>query len=83
MEIDDMAIMIDAKPSYKGEGIVWEKLKEYLPNETVVYNQREVNGREYDFCVMSENLVLIVIEVKGCISTKITVNGIDNIMVDG
>lgn len=78
-----MAIMIDAKPSYKGEGIVWEKLKEYLPNETVVYNQREVNGREYDFCVMSENLGLIVIEVKGWISDKITVNGIDNIIVDG
>lgn len=78
-----MAKMIDTKPSYKGEGLVWDKLKKYLPDDMVVYNQREVNGREYDFCVMSENLGLIVIEVKGWISDKIAVNGVDHIMVEG
>ena len=51
-----MALMIDTKPSYKGEGKVWETLKEFLPDEMVVYNQREVNGREYDFCLLIENL---------------------------
>lgn len=78
-----MAKMIDTKPFYKGEGLVWDKLKEYLPDDMVVYNQREVNGREYDFCVMSENLGLIVIEVKGWVSDKIAVNGVDHIKVEG
>ena len=62
-----MAKMIDEKPSFKGEGKVWNKLSEYLPSDMVVYNQREINGREYDFCVMAENLGIVVIEVKGCL----------------
>lgn len=78
-----MAKMIDTKPSYKGEGLVWEKLNEYLPDEMVVYNQREINGREFDFCIMSENLGIVVIEVKGWQANKIKVNGIDDIAVDG
>ena len=78
-----MAKMIDTKPSYKGEGIVWEKLNEYLPDEMVVYNQREINGREFDFCIMSENLGIVVIEVKGWQANKIRVDGIDDIAVDG
>lgn len=78
-----MALMIDTKPSYKGEGKVWETLKEFLPDEMVVYNQREVNGREYDFCLLIENLGIVVIEVKGWLYDKITVNGVDNIMVEG
>ena len=75
--------MIDTKPSYKGEGLVWDKLKQYLPDDMIVYNQREVNGREYDFCVLSENLGLLVIEVKGWISDKVAVKGVDHIMVEG
>lgn len=47
----------------------------------VVYNQREINGREYDFCVMAENLGIVVIEVKGWLTEKIIVNGVDNIDV--
>ena len=50
-----MAKMIDNKPSWKGEGKVWESLSANLPGDNVVYNQREVNGREYDFCVMAED----------------------------
>lgn len=78
-----MAKMIDVRPSYKGEGKVWDSLEKYLPNDTVVYNQREINGREYDFCVMTENLGIIVIEVKGWLADKIKVNGVDNIEVGG
>ncbi|NYB74957.1 ATP-dependent helicase [Sedimentibacter hydroxybenzoicus DSM 7310] len=78
-----MAKMIDVKPSYKGEGKVWDSLCEYLSNDTVVYNQREINGREYDFCIMTENRGIIVIEVKGWAPDKITVNGVDNIEVEG
>ena len=62
-----MAKMIDNKPSWKGEGKVWESLSANLSGDNVVYNQREVNGREYDFCVMAENLGLVIIEVKGWI----------------
>ena len=32
-----MAKMIDERPSYKGEGLVWDKLKQYLPGDMVVY----------------------------------------------
>ena len=75
--------MIDIKPSYKGEQKVWESLEEYLPNDTVVYNQREINGREYDFCMMTENQGILIIEVKGWLANIITVNGVDNIEVEG
>lgn len=78
-----MAKMIDSKPSYKGEGNVWEKLNEYLPEDIVIYNQREINGREYDFCLMVENFGIIIIEVKGWIPEKVIVNGIDDIEVEG
>lgn len=78
-----MAKMIDNKPSWKGEGKVWESLSANLPGDNVVYNQREVNGREYDFCVMAENLGLVIIEVKGWDPDKIDVRGGDNIIVDG
>lgn len=78
-----MAKMIDNKPSWKGEGKVWESLSANLPGDNVVYNQREVNGREYDFCVMAENLGLVIIEVKGWDRDKIDVRGVDNIIVDG
>lgn len=78
-----MAKMIDEKPSFKGEGKVWDKLNEYLPSDMVVYNQREINGREYDFCVMAENLGIVVIEVKEWLAEKIIVNGVDNIDVEG
>ena len=40
-----MAMMIDKKPEYKGEGKVWESLSDNLPGEAIVYNSREVNGR--------------------------------------
>ena len=54
-----MAKMIDTRPSFKGEGKVWDKFSEYLPNDMVIYNQREINGREYDFepnwkCIFDE-----------------------------
>lgn len=78
-----MGKMIDEKPLYKGEGKVWEKLSEYLPNDMVVYNQREINGREFDFCVMAENLGIVVIEVKGWLADKIDVKGVDHIEVKG
>lgn len=78
-----MAQMIDARPSYKGEGKVWDKFSEYLPSDMVAYNQREINGREYDFCIMAENVGVLIVEVKGWLPDKIKVNGVDDIEVEG
>ncbi len=78
-----MAKMIDNKPSWKGEGLLWDSLSENLPGNNVVYNQREVNGREYDFCIMSENLGILILEVKGWDPDMVEVKGTDNIIVDG
>lgn len=78
-----MAQMIDERPSYKGEGKVWDKFNEYLPSDMVAYNQREINGREYDFCVMAENVGILIVEVKGWLPDKIKVNGVDDIEVEG
>lgn len=78
-----MAKMIDIRPTYKGEGKVWDKLKDYLPSDVVIYNQREINGREFDFCVLIENVGMLIIEVKGWTADKICVNGVDEIVVEG
>lgn len=78
-----MAQMIDTRPSYKGEGKVWDVFSEYLPNDMVIYNQREINGREYDFCIMVENIGVLIVEVKGWLPEKIKVNGVDDIEVEG
>lgn len=45
-----MALMIDKKPDFKGEGKVWESFSSNLPSEVVVYNGREV---------MVENLIFV------------------------
>lgn len=78
-----MAKMIDMKPSYRGEAKLWESLEAYLPNNIIVYNNREINGREFDFCLFMENIGVLIIEVKGWIVSKINVQGVDNIIVEG
>lgn len=79
-----MAIMIDKKPEYKGEGKVWECFANNLPSEAVVYNQREVNGREFDFCILMKSVGLIVVEVKGWTADSIfDVAGVDEIIING
>lgn len=77
-------MMIDKKPEYKGEGKVWESLSDNLPGEAIVYNGREVNGREFDFCVLMKNIGMIVIEVKGWLADSIfDVAGVDEIIIQG
>lgn len=79
-----MALMIDKKDGlFFGETLLWEKLEEFLPNNVVVYNNREVKGKEYDFYVMIPNLGIVIIEVKGWLPNTITVNGVDDIIIDG
>ena len=60
-----MAKMIDKEPKYEGEKKVWHAFYKNLPSDWVVYNTRSINGREYDFCVISPNMGLFIVEVKG------------------
>ena len=78
-----MARMIDQKPTFRGEARLWETLKAYLPDNVVVYNNREINGREFDSCVLIENAGILVIEVKGWDANSIEVHGVDEIKVEG
>ena len=78
-----MAKMIDQRPSYHGEAKVWDSLSASLPNNIVVYNNREINGREFDYCLFIENIGVLIFEVKGWLSDKINVLGVDNIVVEG
>lgn len=77
-----MAKMIDARPSFRGEARVWESLERLLPDSVVVYNNREVNGREFDFCLLIEGVGILVIEVKGWLADKVLVEGVDRILVE-
>lgn len=66
-----MAQLIDKEPSYEGEKKVWNAFNKQLPQNWVVYNNRSINGREYDFCVMAPNIGLFIVEVKGWIPSSI------------
>ena len=79
-----MAMMIDKKPEYKGERKVWESLSDNLPREAIVYNSREVNGREFDFCILMKNVGMVIIEVKGwLVDSILDVVGVDEIVIQG
>lgn len=65
-----MAKMIDQRSSFHGEAKVWDKVKEYLPNDVIVYNNREINGREFDYCLFLEGMGALIIEVKGGLQIK-------------
>lgn len=78
-----MAIVIDQESNFKGEKVVRNAFEKFCSNQTVIYNNREVNGREYDLCVLYENSCIFIVEVKGWLKDKITVNGVDDIVVEG
>lgn len=79
-----MAKMIDIKPDYYGEATAWESFSQNLPNEVVVYNHREINGREFDFCILVKNMGIVIVEVKGWKAEDIfDVAGVDEIIISG
>lgn len=78
-----MATMIDRRPTLYDEALLWDKLKEFLPSQDIVYNNREINGREFDVCVLLGSSGILIIEVKGWRSDGITVNGVDQIIIEG
>lgn len=58
--------MMDIKDkTYKGEQRVYECIEENLPEDVICYYNREVNGKQFDFCLLVEHMGLLVIEVKG------------------
>lgn len=60
-----MAKLVDNEPQYEGEKKVWNLFGSKLPSNWVVYNNRSVNGREYDICVIAPEFGLFIVEVKG------------------
>ena len=40
-----MALMIDNKPEFQGEALVWTSLKENVPDNIIVYHNREIKGK--------------------------------------
>lgn len=78
-----MAVVVDVKSSYKGEQKVRNTIEEFFTDDTVVYNNREVNGREYDICLLVKDVCVFIVEVKGWLASKIKVHGVDEIEVEG
>ena len=61
-----MAKILDKKSDkYAGEAKVFDCLEKNLPDSIIGYYNREVNGHEFDFCILVKNLGLMIIEVKG------------------
>lgn len=78
-----MAIVVDYESEYKGERKVRDAIAEHFSDDVVVYNNREVNGREYDICLLVKDVCVFIVEVKGWLADKINVHGIDDIEVEG
>ena len=61
-----MALMKDKQPdNYEGEKQVWQCIKDNLPEDILCYYNREVKGREFDFCLLIKDVGFMIIEVKG------------------
>ena len=76
-----MAKMIDPKPGYKGEAKFWQAAHDYLSDDVIIYHNREVKGREFDFCLLFENLGVLIVEVKGWKANEVDVKTPDVINV--
>ena len=61
-----MAKMMDIKDeTYAGEQKVYECIESNLPDEVICYYNREINGKQFDFCLLIEHMGMLIIEVKG------------------
>lgn len=76
--------MIDPKPTNnRGEAEVWERFNVLLPDDYIVYHNREVKGEQFDFCLLIEHLGALIVEVKGWTRDGVFVNNADSIAVSG
>lgn len=48
-----------------GERLFIEKAKEYFDDETIIYWNRQVFGREFDVCILLPGKGILVVELKG------------------
>jgi len=48
-----------------GEVFFYNALKKYLYEKCIVYYNREIYGREFDFCILLPDIGIAVVEVKG------------------
>lgn len=79
-----MATMIDQRSQkFLGEAMVWDGFKKLLSDNVIVYNNREIKGKEFDFCLFFENKGILIVEVKGWNSDEVTVFSKDDIYVKG
>lgn len=81
-----MATMKDKQPdTYDGEKKVWQCINDNLPEDIVCYYNREVKGREFDFCLLIKDVGFMIIEVKGWNKSHINkvVSPDEIIMADG
>ncbi len=81
-----MATMKDKQPdAYEGERKVWQCINDNLPEDIVCYYNREVKGREFDFCLLIKDVGFMIIEVKGWNKSHINkvVSPDEIIMADG
>lgn len=81
-----MALMKDKQPdTHDGEKKVWQCIKDNLPEDIVCYFNREVKGREFDFCLLIKDVGFMIIEVKGWHKSHISkvVSPDEIIMSDG
>ena len=67
-----MAKMMDIKDeTYFGEQKVYECIESNLPDEVICYYNREINGKQFDFCLLIEHIGMLIIEVKGWTASNI------------
>ena len=52
------------KEATSGERLLFQTLKEHLPQDYIVYHEPEIYGRRPDFVVIGPDLGLVVLEVK-------------------
>lgn len=65
---------------YEGEKKVYECIESNLPDEIICYYNREITGKQFDFCLIMEHVGMLVIEVKGWnVGNIIKVNSPDSI----
>lgn len=51
--------------TFYGEAKTFDSFQKNLPNDVVCYYNRQVFGKQFDFCLLFNNLGILVVEVKG------------------
>lgn len=61
-----MAQMMDMMPEKpESEKVFYTCVANNLPKDILCYHNREVNGMEFDYCLLIKNIGIVIVEVKG------------------